>query len=445
MVIDGGASSHPRAHSNSNYTQHTENTEKQPTQLSLPGGGSRSFLPSPSSSSSGDSSSCQEEEETGSNKDFFPLLVDYCPGNPCITALVHRLHKDVLEGVEGADVQLNRYLVVCSFIIARGREEEDSAPDSCDSSRRSSSDRKQPAQGTACIVLDCMCGDPAHAVHMSKPMYKQQFKLWCRSSFVHNSVPGCSADGGGVQGSSSSSSCKSKPLHIPLASLITPVHNTLQFSLLPDLGYFMRMVLQKRYFSDQSRKHWTKAASNYQVLGGFVPLSSEVGGLSSGGAGNGDRGSQAPSFSKPLPTPSASETVDVAESAKRIASASWGAVNGLCTTLLQDSIPCLRRSKRTTNYLSMILCESDKGSGNSAKGHLLYNPVIVAACVNVLFGTLLKLYNLGAKTPTFKSRVAMTSRLMQLSCSSTDEQVVCLVFGGFLYISACFSPRFQVL
>jgi hypothetical protein len=40
-----------------------------------------------------------------------------------------------------------------------------------------------------------------------------------------------------------------------------------------------------------------------------------------------------------------------------------------------------------------------------------------------MHGTLLKLYNLGAKVPTFKSRVAMTSRLMDLSSATTDEQL----------------------
>lgn len=47
-------------------------------------------------------------------------------------------------------------------------------------------------------------------------------------------------------------------------------HAALQHNLLPDLGSSMRMVLQKRFFSESSRKHWIKAASNLQVFPYFL-------------------------------------------------------------------------------------------------------------------------------------------------------------------------------
>lgn len=49
------------------------------------------------------------------------------------------------------------------------------------------------------------------------------------------------------------------------------------------------------------------------------------------------------------------------------------------------------------------------------------------ACINVMHGTLLKLYPLGAKTPTFNARVNLLARMMQLTSSpdmSTEKQVL---------------------
>lgn len=48
--------------------------------------------------------------------------------------------------------------------------------------------------------------------------------------------------------------------------------------------------------------------------------------------------------------------------------------------------------------------------------------VDVASCINVMYGTLLKLYSMGAKVPTFTSRVAMTCRLMHLSSLPREDQ-----------------------
>ena len=63
--------------------------------------------------------------------------------------------------------------------------------------------------------------------------------------------------------------------------------------------------------------------------------------------------------------------------------------------------------------------------------------VEATACINVLYGTLLKLYSLGAKVPTFKARVAMTSRLVELSGLPPAEQLRFLADHASL-VRVCF-------
>lgn len=78
--------------------------------------------------------------------------------------------------------------------------------------------------------------------------------------------------------------------------------------------------------------------------------------------------------------------------------------NLLCTVLLNESIPCLRRCKRSGFWSSHTPLSAEDNA---------YGAVDVTACVNVLYGTLLKLYNLGAKTPTFVCRTVLTKRWVE--------------------------------
>ena len=52
-------------------------------------------LPSSSSSTSSSSVPETDENESFTTMSSFPLKVNYCPANPCITKAVHRLHKQV--------------------------------------------------------------------------------------------------------------------------------------------------------------------------------------------------------------------------------------------------------------------------------------------------------------------------------------------------------------
>ena len=62
------------------------------------------------------SSPCPSYSSTSSSNssgDEFPLRINYCPASPCITRIVHTLHKQALDGVEGTELELNRCVCVC--------------------------------------------------------------------------------------------------------------------------------------------------------------------------------------------------------------------------------------------------------------------------------------------------------------------------------------------
>ncbi len=139
----------------------------------------------------------------------------------------------------------------------------------------------------------------------------------------------------------------------------------------------------------------------------------------------------------PLPSSTA------AAAANANANKLWAWAHTLSATLLHDSLPCMKRSKRpvvpsapqSTNQqqpplprqrMQPLSPVSECGKGDQ---------VDVAACINVLFGTLLKLYQLGAKTPTFKARVAMTTRYGQrfAYCIQTStKSPLTVLFGSRL-------------
>ena len=337
------------------------------------------------------------EQEQINTQPGLPLRVNYCPSNPCITRQIHAIHKDILDGVPGASINLNRYLPVCSMLLALDDPPVPSVGEG---------GAETPCTGDAHLVLDCTCGDPAHQVLMVKKRYMQQFKLGRASSFVQRRLPHRPVQ---QQGGASCSK-----LHIPISSLIPPLQCAPQNGLLPDLGSCLQTILMRRFLTDQAKKVWAKGAAGSQMLGGFVP---QPGSRPVSSSADAHSLQPTPPTAVPVPTPAIAASDD--------ASKVWGRMNLLCTALLQDSIPCLRKSKRSC-FPSL---QHGGSSGQAAGGRSLegstppakkgvvdgsvlqqqqqghsYNHVDVSACINILYGTLLKLYPLGAKVPTFTSR-----------------------------------------
>ena len=86
----------------------------------------------------------------------------------------------------------------------------------------------------------------------------------------------------------------------------------------------------------------------------------------------------------------------------------WRFMHGHCANLLVESMPCMRKSKRGVSTLMSL--SSASADGNQLAEYV--DAVEIMACINVMHGTLLKLYALGAKTPTFNARVHLLARMM---------------------------------
>ena len=334
---------------------------------------------------------------------------------------IHRVHKMILDGEEDAEIELNRYLPLCSLLLRSSPDWDHCREATCS---------EAGATGRASIVLDCVCGDPAHEIRMDKPAYRQQFRVGRTCSFVEENLGPAACRRSLLQQQQQqllmrAPSFRPPPqhipsLHVPIESLVPHIHAAPQYNLLPDLGACLRAIIVRRYFTDHHRKQWVKAASNMQLLGGYVPQHQQ--GPPSSGAAAG-----APSSGAAF---SAHPTGGAAATAARTASDVWSRSGLLCTSLLHDSIPCLRRSKRSSANQQQPQQKGSQGSRvqqqqlqQNLQATRHYPSVDVAACINVLHGTLLKLYPLGAKVPTFRSRVAMMARLSELCALSSDEQV----------------------
>ena len=244
-----------------------------------------------------------------------PLIVQYCPANPCITRIIHLVHMKILDGVQDADVELNRYLPICSMLIK-----------AADSPESSSAAAAAQCTGHGSVTLDCMCGRVSHQIGLKKESYMQQFKLGRICTFVQKRVINKVAN-------------QRQPLHILIGCLIPPMEKAPQYNLLPDLGRCFHAMLTRKYMMDQHKKGWIKAASNIQMLGGYVALPASSSLSSETGKANGEHASLGKGNSANAPG-------NAAAAASTSAGVTWGRMNLLCTALIQDSIPCLRRSKR---------------------------------------------------------------------------------------------------
>jgi hypothetical protein len=401
----------------------------------------------------------------------FPLRIRYCPQNPCITAMIHNIHRQILDGVEGAEEELARYLSLCAFLRSTCKDdaeeeqhasspgdEEDESLSSSTFSSPSSPDALAPplppagpqkrifgvqkGDVVAHVVLTCTCGLKAHEIHIHKKGYVHQFKLGCRIRFLESTFHG--GRGGSRMGNAFD------PLRIPILALLPPRHAAFQEGLLPDLGSNMRCVIQRRMFSENAKKSWVKAAGTMQFLsscpsapafkssddahGQECPTALETSDAHGGHIGGSvvseegsltrvmEMASHAASAAVGSSTASTAATTAsfhargyAQSAASSMADAMWSKQMTLCSSLIQESIPCLKRLKK-----------NNSSSSNSAAAASSNTPpaeqVDVCACINVLHGTLLKLYSLGAKVPTFNARVELVSRLRHIASLPAEKQ-----------------------
>lgn len=286
-------------------------------------------------------------------------------------------------------MEINRYLLLCAVLamqqpLQQQQQHQQNSPAQAKPPRRHQG-RRVPAQ--ASIVWTCdICNSCNHDVRMVHPGYKQQFQLWRLPTF-------CSP---------------AQPIKLPLVQcLLTPAENTLQYFLLPDLGMYIRGILQRRYYSEAIRKHWVKVAASIS---------------SSSSPHHNHHQQQAAAAASAASSSSSNHHLHA------ITRAQWKYMHGLCATLLLESIPCMKRAKRTAAMAAGGMSSGGGGGGggdHQSSNFVAPDAVEVLACINVLHGTLFKLYPLGAKTPTFNARVNLMRRMLELSSHmSTSEQLI---------------------
>lgn len=163
------------------------------------------------------------------------------------------------------------------------------------------------------------------------------------------------------------------------------------FATLPDIGIFLRTVLQKRFTSPALEKHNAKCSA--ALDGSPRRVGSNVGGGGTPGREGGAGQQQEQDMS--------------------------GYANHACAIIIQDSIQCIKRCKKVGS------ASQKQGEGGgwlpaSTTG------VELDVCIHIMHGTLLKLYPLGTKRPRFTARVRVACRLRDLLLSSTDEKLAFL-------------------
>jgi hypothetical protein len=315
----------------------------------------------------------------------------YCARNACINKRIHELHMDMLAGVKNAEMEMNRYLLLCATLL------------SADDTERTAAEATTTTKGVqARIAWKCdlcngsCCAPPVAGVIMArKEGYKMQFRDWkipgfCSSSDSNGSIArqrnrqqakkrnNNSANEGAATAAASATDLNDCKLQLPLVQCLRmSVEDTPCYHALPDLGMYMRGILQRRFYTEPVRKHWMKAFTSASY------------------SSSSPHHHHHNNSSSDLPQNHEQQSV-LDERTKE----QWRYMHGTCANLLLESIPCMKRAKRTTTT----------ASGAPATAPSVADPVETMACINVMTGTLLKLYPLGAKTPTFNARVHLMAR-----------------------------------
>lgn len=280
----------------------------------------------------------------------------YCKRIPCVDDKLAQLHGVSIGADAPTQQSIDSYLYICAIA-------DNADAGGCE---------QQGGAGVQRMTVGCLCGDPNHTIAIDKPrgshgcfpfdirhLTKQQPVVVRQGHRYIRAMP-----------------CK-VGAKIPARCFIADEADALQFEALPDMGMYIRMLIIKRYCTSAPVKHFRKCASYLQ-----------------GGQGveQGTKGEQGGS---------AGEKLSPIAFVERF-------VDGLCCSLLQDSIPCMKRAKRSVKETEFKISPTS---------------VEVAACINVLHGTLLSLYPKAARRPTFGARVQMAWRLRELLCRPMSEQM----------------------
>lgn len=321
-----------------------------------------------------------------------------------------------LQGDENAGFEIERYIAPCMFLEEfQVNYAEENCGSGSTSSYGSCSSSSRGLKNSARCRIHCLCGDGAHSMKIIKPMYSVQFSNVLNTpSFVpsspYSTLPTASSSSspstGGAAGNPPASAAikKVRAASLHLKQIISDPWETLEYDKLPDLGMYLRCILQRRFFTPVLKKHSYKHAqaipSNYRT---------EHLANSNGMCGNS-------ADMKGLPC---------------------CLLNSICSVMIQESVPYLRNIKRTQKHLfrqqqpqqqyhvppSHSKWNNNHAAASSNNVAVSSNPLEVSCCIQVMYGTLMKLYPRGNKRPIFRSRVALARRLREIMvhCSLSQK------------------------
>jgi hypothetical protein len=279
----------------------------------------------------------------------------YCKSNACLDRVLSMLHTRLLEGDDTANCEIDACILPCSILNSLQVAKDQIGEASYVS-------HVHPTSGTStntCMhsMLTCLCMKREHEIHIKKVGYVQQFDMHCPKNMTNHARSGV---GKGLKGCS-----------IPLESLFGS-KDCLQYDSLPDIGSFIRASLQRRFFTPALIKNQDRLCNEEKLH-----------------AQCNDRGKT------PVVNLIRTPVVNTL-------------LQGICCSILQESIPCLKRTKRRKE--ASWVCENSSA----------YE---VVACINIMHGTMLRLYPHASKQPTFTARVNIVSRLSLLLADNMVHQI----------------------
>lgn len=216
----------------------------------------------------------------------------YCQRMPCVERELTRLHDLCTVACDMRPQSIDRYLYLCALLDTTGAERV--------------IQRDSPTTDVRRVTVRCLCGDPRHTVVLDK----QRVNGPCFPFDIShlNKSKSIAVRAGGRWVSVKKGRCGAL---VPANFLVPTEGDTLQFDALPDLGMYIRCLLVRRYYSSVPVKHFRKCSR--LLLGG-----QEV---------------------ETQPTADGRKLSPIAF-AERF-------VDGFCCMLLQESIPCMKRAKRS--------------------------------------------------------------------------------------------------
>lgn len=365
----------------------------------------------------------------------------YCAENPCINARIHQLHMDMLAGVQDAEMEMNRYLLLCATLLRRQHGHDGD-----------SGNKNSTALSSSCVKAHiawkcdiCNGSNTACCKGMVKGGYAIQFRDWKVPGFCCFSYP----QGQDAEDKTSLNKRSKKNNHRAAAATTTttrlgrlnnksarclelPIVQCLKTSLedtpcyhsLPDLGMYIRGILQRRYYTEPIRKHWVKACCT-SSSSSPQPMQQQ-------------QHNTHPNSSNHHHHHHAEQQMHaLQQQLEARTKAQWRYMHGTCANLLLESIPCMKKAKRSSSLSTSTSSQNSSQTMTMTMANSC-DPVETMACINVMMGTLLKLYPLGAKTPTFNARVHLMSRMMLLTngMSTAEQQQFVLSYPSLMRI--CF-------